>query len=449
MTVLTFPTNPTNGQRYAAPNGIQYVYDGVKWIVETVASTSLAVTNSVQDRVAPMFVDGDNAGISFTYNAETNTMSAAVTAINGNQLVNGDKTLILDTGGDLTFPSGGKVIGDSQDGTYLQANPGNDGYAGLSSLNGNSWMWTANDGGAYISSSDGATVKSWSFNTDGKLTLPIGGDIVDSNGTTVLGGGNADLGNFTFSDDTIANDNGLLLDTNRGSLAIGTQMELPGVAQHFHIAFNGSNSNPPVNDLFFGDDNNYVKLPGSELNPTAQFGVEIGTNNRSLGPQNIGVSTVDELVPPGGVWRFFIDPETYPNLGSLVSVGDTVTTSWGTPITATITAVVEDPGLWWIIAVAQDITAGFSGGDTVSFGTSGDSNVWRFGTDGKLTLPTNGTISYAPDDTDNWNVPSINTISAALDELALRLKAVENIEIEGGNAYAMAGPELILDGNGA
>jgi hypothetical protein len=29
MTVLTFPTNPINGQRYSAPNGIQYVYDGV------------------------------------------------------------------------------------------------------------------------------------------------------------------------------------------------------------------------------------------------------------------------------------------------------------------------------------------------------------------------------------------------------------------------------------
>jgi hypothetical protein len=26
MTVLTFPTNPINGQRYSAPNGIQYVY---------------------------------------------------------------------------------------------------------------------------------------------------------------------------------------------------------------------------------------------------------------------------------------------------------------------------------------------------------------------------------------------------------------------------------------
>jgi len=78
MTVLTFPTNPILGQQYAAPNGIQYVFDGVKWIVETTSSSSAAVTNSVQDRVAPMFVTGDHTGITFTYNAATNVMSAEV-----------------------------------------------------------------------------------------------------------------------------------------------------------------------------------------------------------------------------------------------------------------------------------------------------------------------------------------------------------------------------------
>ena len=103
MTVLTFPTSPTLGQQYAAPNGIQYVFDGVKWTVETVASTSLAVTNSVQDRVAPMFVDGDNTGITFTYDAGTNTLSAAVTAVNGDTLVNGQHEFTLGSDGTLTL----------------------------------------------------------------------------------------------------------------------------------------------------------------------------------------------------------------------------------------------------------------------------------------------------------------------------------------------------------
>ena len=105
MTVLTFPSNPTVGQQYAAPNQIQYVFDGVKWTVETVASSSAAVTNSTQDRVAPMFVTGDHSGITFTYNAATNVMSADVTAVNGNQLVNGVHELTLESTGATTFPT--------------------------------------------------------------------------------------------------------------------------------------------------------------------------------------------------------------------------------------------------------------------------------------------------------------------------------------------------------
>jgi len=281
-----------------------------------------------------------------------------------------------------------------------------------------------------------------------------------------VGGGNANTGNFTFSEDTITNNDGMKLTTDRGTLAMGTNMEVPGVAGHFHIAFDGSNSNPPASDLFLGDDNNYVKLPGYELNPTAQFGVEIGTDNRNLGPQNVVVDVVDELVPPGGVWRLFILIEDYPNLGSAVSVGDTVTTSWGTPITATVTGVVEAVGDGdWQIQVDQDITAGFSAGPKqVSFGTSGLSYTWRFGTDGDLYFPPGKTIrdamtgddllgggstSYTPDDTDNWNDPTINTISAALNELAARLTAIQNFEYDGGNANTPAAGELLIDGNGA
>ena len=119
MTVLTFPSNPTLGQRYNAPNQIQYVYDGVKWIVETVASTSAAVDNSVQDRVAPMFVDGDHDGISFTYNAATNVLSASITAVNGDSLVNGLNEITLEADGTISLPT--KTVA-SHDG-YETTNP--------------------------------------------------------------------------------------------------------------------------------------------------------------------------------------------------------------------------------------------------------------------------------------------------------------------------------------
>jgi hypothetical protein len=47
--------------------------------------------------------------------------------------------------------------------------------------------------------SDGATYKQWTFSGDGKLTLPAGGDIVDSNGTSVLGGGTSNGWQLTSS----------------------------------------------------------------------------------------------------------------------------------------------------------------------------------------------------------------------------------------------------------
>jgi hypothetical protein len=80
--------------------------------------------------------------------------------------------------------------------------------------------------------------------------------------------------------------------------------------------------------------------------------------------------------------------------------------------------------------------------------TNGEYEV-VLGSDGTLTLPAGGTISYTPDDTDNWNEPAVNTVQAALDELATRVTALQNYEIDGGNAYTPPQGEFIIDGNGA
>jgi hypothetical protein len=90
-----------------------------------------------------------------------------------------------------------------------------------------------------------------------------------------------------------------------------------------------------------------------------------------------------------------------------------------------------------------------------------DAHGWTFGTDGSLTLPAGGDIvdsngdsvlgggSYTPDDSDNWDSPTVNTVAAALDELAARVTALQNFEIDGGNANTPALGELLIDGNGA
>ena len=155
-------------------------------------------------------------------------------------------------------------------------------------------------------------------------SVAITGDYNDLVNTPTGSGGNVDLGNFTFNDDTITNNNGLILNTGRGQLAIGTNIEVPGAAQHLHIAFNGSNSVPQANDLFLGDDYNYVKLPGYELNPTNAHGVEIGTHDRDGGNSHN--------------WRFDTDGDLYIPPGKTIRdamTGDDLLNSSGTSVQST------------------------------------------------------------------------------------------------------------------
>lgn len=78
MTALTFPSNPILGQLYDAPNGVQYVFDGIKWMVDSMTSTAAAITNSIQDRVAPMIVNGNNSGITATYDSTDNRLNLTI-----------------------------------------------------------------------------------------------------------------------------------------------------------------------------------------------------------------------------------------------------------------------------------------------------------------------------------------------------------------------------------
>jgi collagen type VII alpha len=59
-------------------------------------------------------------------------------------------------------------------------------------------------------------------------------------------------------------------------------------------------------------------------------------------------------------------------------------------------------------------------------------------------------LDYTPADENNWaESANINTIQAAIDELALRVTQLQNYEIDGGNAYTPDAGEFIIDGNGA
>lgn len=115
---------------------------------------------------------------------------------------------------------------DSIEFLFTEADHGIPGYTFLLALiniqNPGPFMWTTNliAGPApdYPSSiASGETIKltadatSWKFRPDGNFELPAGGDILDSNGASVLGGGSASTGAVTFSTNNIRGTNTLVL----------------------------------------------------------------------------------------------------------------------------------------------------------------------------------------------------------------------------------------------
>jgi hypothetical protein len=252
MAALNFPTTGlvAGVTQYTSDLGTTYIWDGVKWV-------------------------GHSAGGS----------------VGTNSIANNGHTVQVDSGGNLVLPeytlpntvgTVGQVLKWPASGSTLAwANDNNSGGSTYSNANVASYLVSNPQSGTYSNTNVAAYLT-------GNITA---GNVRATqynfaNGVNILstvGGGNANTGDFTFDADTITNGDGLILATNRGTLAIGTNMETPGVAGHFHIAFDGSNTNANANDLFLGDDYNYVKLPGYELTPTTPFGVEIGANDRDGG----------------------------------------------------------------------------------------------------------------------------------------------------------------------
>ena len=177
--------------------------------------------------------------------------------------------LEVDTNGVVILPDQSII-----NGSYMRAIHGS--YAGLAAgpdlaHNEESWMWVDADG-AWIATKYSSSAYTWKFDNNGKLTLP---------GGQLIGG----------SDST----QGITMTTDRGTVLFGNSPEcVPTLLTHFHIM-----KDDPANvDLFLGDDNNYVKLPGS--GETA-YGVEIGTNVGSAYTWRFG--TDGNLTIPGGITK--------------------------------------------------------------------------------------------------------------------------------------------------
>ena len=213
------------------------------------------------------------------------------------------------------------------------------------------------------------------------------------------GGGGGDSivnGNYSVS----VGANGVVtMETSRGSLEFGALPE-PGGPSHFHIMrASGDNA-----DLYFGDDFNYVLQPGPASGPGhPPYGVEIGTKDIVAGSQN--------------VWRFGTDGNlTFPN-GDLTIGSDTygapaIMAAAGKNISMLASGVGDGyeigSSLIWVDSITEPtkiagVTANnplFAGAGDVGIVTgdyfyTGTTNVWNFGADGSLTLPTGGEIKTA------------------------------------------------------
>jgi len=160
----------------------------------------------------------------------------------------------------------------------------------------------------------------WQFGANGVLTIPGSGDIVQ-NGVSVLGGSgptneitntNGDGATYAVS---VGTDGVVTMTTARGGIEFGALPEVGGTT-HLHIMRPaGQNSS---SDLYFGDDYNYVKLPGLYgIDPNAQQGVEIGSslNEGAVSVWKFGTDG-DLVLPAGKTIRdtsgidLFADPST-------------------------------------------------------------------------------------------------------------------------------------------
>jgi hypothetical protein len=151
----------------------------------------------------------------------------------------------------------------------------------------------------------------------------------------------------------------------------------------------GAGANPPVtvkansNSWIFGTDGD-LTVPG-DIKSTANTSIII---DGGVLFANVTVQTVDSF--GGGVWRMFISSSAYPTVGTIVQVGDTATTAWGTPVAVTITSIVQDIGAGtWALHTNQDITTGFFFGPGTQTITINSTQVktWTFNTDKSLTFP--------------------------------------------------------------
>jgi len=297
---------------------------------------------------------GDN-GVTYTYDGLKWIGRNVAISPNSNAIVNGGYIVQVDTGGNILTPS------------YTFPNTlGTEGQVLTWPGEGSVLEWTNQSGTGGTALGDRLTTGSYSvvLGSDGTLTLPNGASIGSDNSLL-----------------------GIPLTTERGTILFGNQPELVPCTgpSHFHIM----KANEDATDLFFGDDFNYVKLPGNDGGYDHDYGVEIGTD----GSNTWRFGTDGTLSVPGNVIIGAGNGHIYQDAGPSGSTS----IRWvnADPVDSTMFRLyMDDKGS----ETNEQLEIGFNTTDGFYITTTSkpdgiwsppleDNNTWYFGKDGVLNLP--------------------------------------------------------------
>jgi len=304
-----------------------------------------------------------------------------------------------------------------------------------------------------------AQTSSWTFGTDGSLTFPDATVQTTAwNGTVsnIQSEGNINI-DINLTDSTLrrwqfGEDGGLTFPNGALKIAGNT------ISNYVDGEFGASGSQLEVSQSKTVITNGVTNTLGGDPSLTSQALFEVSTN---------GILSAFQVINSLGEGDPSLTVEFLTELDNLsFKIGQRITNDLGDGSEPLVvfngwTFSTDAPGYTKTLTFPDDTVQSTAWtGIANALRSEGNINIdinlsdstlrrWTFGEDGDLTLPTNGTISYTPDDTDNWNEPTVNTIQAALDELAARVTALQNYEIDGGNAYTPPEGETIIDGYGA
>jgi hypothetical protein len=421
--------------------------------------------------MAPIFTNIQGTGISFTYDTETNSLSATVSGSGGSvsdfgdgfSLDNANKIvtrklystnpndsnihyrLELTTGGTIKLPDSSEIIGSTLKGIY---GTGDLNYTGItigpnSGNSENTWMYV-DAYNAYIATDYGDTQKTWKFDDSGNLTLPFGGVIKNNNGTNILDGLGAgtsgtNIGNFSFASDiiTFPNNNGQI-----GQLALpytGLEFRTGSGADWIGISYGEINDN---NTSYF-----YFDKDGSDYT-TANHRAHLQIKN----PAHDG--HVEWLFDSDGVLTF---PSGNMTMGDL-NGSEGIQGSANTPIGVLSHGPSGAASLQWVdnlqtptavSGVVVNSPFANTGSVQIVTGTFDPMNPtaehsWTFGNDGKLSLPSD--IKFSDDTVQTTAWTGSNPINYAN---IINVPIAPEVDIDGGHALAYFTIPASADGGGS